>query len=246
MSNPSATDNSMASFYEGYWAHRVQRGDTTAANRIKLRHEQAAGFLRTHLRDTPTPRVLDLGCGDGLLGQVLQDDGYALTGADVAPRALDLCRPYYADTAVFDLDADETPEDWRQSFDGVVCLEVLEHLRRPEHALRRAHEALKPGGMVALSYPNLFSWKNRLMFLRGRWPKGYTTYDPVEHLQVFDLPGFRRLVREAGLEVIGLEITPDLPRFKPLRRAMFRTRNWWAKLCPAIAAMQINLYARRP
>lgn len=235
----------MAQFYEGYWAHRVERGDTTAANRVKLRHEQAAAFVRGHIPHAATPQVLDLGCGDGLLGQVMQDDGFTLTGADVAPRALDLCRPYYAQTRVFDLDADETPGDWRGGFDAVVCLEVLEHLRRPEHALRRVRESLRRGGVAALSYPNLFSWKNRLVFLHGRWPEGYTTYDPVEHLQVFDLPGFKAMVRDAGLEVTGLEITPDLPRLKPLRRAMFRTRGWWAKLCPSLAAMQINVYARR-
>lgn len=239
---------SMAPFYEGYWAHRVERGDTTADNRVKLRHEQAAAWFAARLTGSPAARVLDLGCGDGLLGQVIAGHGHGhrLTGADVAPRALDLCRPYYDATGVFDLDADETPEDWREAFDAVACLEVLEHLRRPERAMRCVREALRPGGVVALSYPNLFSWKNRLVFVRGRWPSGYTTYDPVEHLQVFDLPGFKKMVRDAGLELTGLQITPDLPAFKPLRRAVFRSRGLWARLCPALVAMQINVYARRP
>ena len=243
-SEPSLTNATQ--FYEGYWAHRVERGDHTAPNRVKLRHEQAALFFAEHLTEPAKRKVLDLGCGDGLLGQVMKGGGYQLSGADLAPRALDLCRQYYQQTQVFDLDSDETPGAWRDSFDGVACLEVLEHLRRPEHALRRVREALRPGGVAAMSYPNLFSWKNRIVFLRGRWPHGYTTYDPMEHLQVFDLPGFKQKVCDAGLEVMGIEITPDLPKFKPLRKAMFKSRGVLAKLCPALAAMQINVYARRP
>jgi len=237
---------SAAAFYEGYWAHRIERGDHLADNRIKLRHEQATAFIVRHCPDPAAARVLDLGCGDGVLGQCLQPHGYRLSGADVSPKALSLCESLYAQTHLIDLDAESSPEDWSGRFDAVACLEVLEHLREPQRNLRRVCEALRPGGVAALSYPNLFSWKNRLTFLRGRWPQGYTTYDPVEHLQVFDLPGFKAMVRDAGLEVIGLEITPDLPRFKPMRHAMFRSRGVWAKLCPALAAMQVNVYAKRP
>ena len=240
-----STDGGMTAFYEDYWAHRVERGDHTAGNRVKLRHEQAAGHLRRALAGRVEARVLDLGCGDGLLGQVLEGEGWSLSGADLSGRALDLCRPYYDELQRLDLDADAVPESWRGRFDGVACLEVLEHLRRPEGALAKVREMLTPGGVAALSYPNLFSWKNRLVFLRGRWPEGYTTYDPMEHLQVFDLPGFRRLVAEAGLEVTGLEITPDLPRWKPARRAMFAGRGVLGRVCPSWSAMQINVYARR-
>lgn len=234
-----------AAFYEGYWSHRIERGDHLAHNRVKLRHEQATAFINKHCPDPAAARVLDLGCGDGLLGQCLHPSGYRIDGADVSPKALSLCEKTYRQTQRLDLDVDPSPEAWRDAFDAVVCLEVLEHLREPQRNLQRVRDALRPGGVAALSYPNLFSWKNRLTFLRGRWPEGYTTYDPVEHLQVFDLPGFKRMVRGAGLELIGLEITPDLPRFKPFRKAMFRSRGFWAKLCPALAAMQINVYARR-
>ena len=241
-----STEGGMSAFYENYWNYRVQRGDHTAGNRVKLRHEQAADHLRRVLGSRPGAAVLDLGCGDGLLGQVLAGEDWSLCGADVSNRALELAGPYYSELRRLDLDAEPTPEAWRGGFDAVVCLEVLEHLRRPEAALAKVREMLRPGGVAALSYPNLFSWKNRLVFLRGRWPEGYTTYDPMEHLQVFDLPGFRALVARAGLEETGLEITPDLPRWRPARRAMFAGRGVLGRLCPAWSAMQINLYARRP
>lgn len=240
------SDSSALLFYEQYWAHRTGRGDHTAANRVKLRHEQAAEFL---LRRFPRPaeaKLIDLGCGDGIMGQLLKPAGYPITGADISPRALEIARPNYSQVGRLDLDRDPTPPQWVAGFDGVICLEVLEHLEKPQRNLARAFELLKNGGYAAFSFPNLFSWKNRWQFLRGRWPGGYCTYDPREHLQVFELPAFKNMAADAGFEILGTAITPDLPRFKPLRKAMFKARHLLNALGPALWAMQINLFARKP
>jgi SAM-dependent methyltransferase len=159
---------------------------------------------------------------------------------------LEIARPHYAHVDRLDMDRDATPPALLGAFDGVICLEVLEHLENPRRNLLRAFELLRPGGFAAFSYPNLFSWQNRWAFLRGRWPGGYCTYDPREHLQVFELPAFKRQVADAGFTLLGTAITPDLPRFKPLRRAMFAARSLLNALGPAFWAMQINVFAQKP
>jgi 2-polyprenyl-3-methyl-5-hydroxy-6-metoxy-1,4-benzoquinol methylase len=238
-------DASAAQFYDRYWDFRTERGDTTARNRIKLRHEQAVAFIRRSLPDPASARLVDLGCGDGIIGQMLTPLGYHVTGADVSERALQIASPHYAATQLLDLDRSETPGAWGGAFDGVVCLEVLEHIEQPRENIRRIAELLKPGGVAAFSYPNIFSWRNRWLFMTGRWPHGYCTYDPREHLQVFELPVFRQWVIEAGFEVVDLAITPDLPRWKPLRRAMFSMRGLLGRVAPVLSAMQIALFARK-
>jgi hypothetical protein len=128
----------------------------------------------------------------------------------------------------------------------VVCLEVLEHIMTPRENVGRISSLLRPGGVAVFSFPNLFSYRNRWTFLRGQWPSGYTTYDPREHLQVLELPVFREWVGEAGLEFLGTEITPDLPKFRPLRAGMFRARGILNTISPSLFAMQINVFARKP
>lgn len=240
------SDFAAESFYDAYWAHRIARGDVDSPKRVKLRHEQAAKFLRDRLRDVSAARVLDLGCGDGVMGEVLRGDGYEVEGADVSSRVLDVAERWYAGTRRFDMNRDELPEAWRSAFDAVVCLEVLEHLEHPRRNIEQALAALKPGGVAAFSFPNIFSWKNRLTFLRGRWPKSYTTYDPREHLQVFELREFETWLRQAGFVVESRAITPDLPRPQPFRRWMFRARGVLGRWSPTLWAMQINVFAHRP
>jgi len=240
------TPSTAETFYDRYWSFRIERGDHEAGNRIKLRHEQAAAFIKQRLADRPEGRVIDLGCGDALLAQALQPHEYHLVGTDIADRALRLAEPYCAEVRQLDLDTDDTPPQWMETFDAVACLEVLEHLERPRRNIARSFELLRPRGFAVFSFPNLFSWKNRFCFLRGRWPSGYTTYDPREHLQVFELDEFQRWCRDAGLTLLGTSITPDLPRFRPARRAMFSWRGLLNALCPTLAAMQINVYAQRP
>jgi 2-polyprenyl-3-methyl-5-hydroxy-6-metoxy-1,4-benzoquinol methylase len=232
-------------FYDGYWAHRVERGDHVAKNRIKLRHDQTAEFISRRFSETRGLKVLDLGCGDGVLGQRLATLGCELTGADVSPRALALAQPHYQSTFVLDLDSDPTPPGLGEAFDIVVCLEVLEHIQKPQMNIRRAFELCRTGGAAVFSFPNMFSWKNRWSFLRGRWPGGYTTYDPREHLQVFELPAFKKWVSDAGFRLLGTSITPDLPRWKPLRKSMFQMRGLLNELSPALWAMQINVFAEK-
>lgn len=241
MNHPAAS-----TFYDLYWEHRTRRGDITAPNRIKLRHEQTIDFIRRQFPKPSSARVLDVGCGDGIIGSMLTPLEYGTIGVDVSGRALELAQRHYAEVRALDLDRDETPEGWQSAFDAVVCLEVLEHIEEPRRAIERIHQICKPGGVAIFSFPNLFSWKNRLMFLRGRWPAEYCTYDPREHLHAFELPTFRDWVIQSGFSVLGTAITPDLPRFSPLRKLMFRMRNVLSRIGPSLWAMQIVLFTERP
>jgi SAM-dependent methyltransferase len=196
-----------ADFYDGYWQHRKAVGHTLtgrgglAPKRIGL----AAEFLR------PVPgrrtRIVDLGCGDGALGDMLQSrgDDYELVGADVSAVALELAEHGYSRTVRCDMD--EEPEKLAEldlaNADYVVALEVLEHLRYPEALLRVLTESCGSGTRYVFSFPNVALYGCRYRLLRGKLPHE-RLYNASEHLHLFTLDSFREMLGSCGLEITAI------------------------------------------
>ena len=104
-------------------------------------------------------RVLDLGCGTGAIGRFLVErDGAAagpVDGVTVSADEARLAAPHYRRVEVADLDTcDLLALFQRGSFDIIVCADVLEHLRTPEHVLNQCRELLTTTGRALLSVPN--------------------------------------------------------------------------------------------
>ena len=103
-------------------------------------------------------RVLDVGCGGGLLSEALARQGAQVTAIDLAPELVKVARLHrlesglevdYRVQSVEDLAA-EAPA----SFDAITCMEMLEHVPRPGAILQACATLLKPGGKLFLSTLN--------------------------------------------------------------------------------------------
>jgi SAM-dependent methyltransferase len=115
--------------------------------------EKISAIVGAHLRGVPCPRVLDAGCG--LVDHVGFGGNAWIVGIDTSQAALD------SNTAVREKilgDVHTHPFD-PESFDVVVAWDVLEHLPRPEEAMRNMLAALKPGGLMLIGVANPFSIK---------------------------------------------------------------------------------------
>ncbi len=105
-----------------------------------------------------SPKVLDLGVGDGRIATELARTGAAVTGVDPSRVALELARAAHPE-----LELVATLEDGRLPFedaifDVVVCLDVLQHVADTQALLSEARRVLRPGGDLAVSVP----WHGRL------------------------------------------------------------------------------------
>jgi SAM-dependent methyltransferase len=97
------------------------------------------------------------------------------------------------------------------SFDIVVCKDILEHLIDPLAVLKEARRVVRADGQIVISVPNHFYWPMRIRLLLGKgivW-RGLITdhggaYDEWDymHIRFFTYNGFRRFINRAGLEPI--------------------------------------------
>lgn len=103
-------------------------------------------------------RVLDVGCGGGLLSEAMARAGAELTGIDLAPELLKVARLHGLESGVKVDYRQQSVEDLAQqapaTFDAITCMEMLEHVPDPAAILTACAALLKPGGKLFVSTLN--------------------------------------------------------------------------------------------
>ena len=174
-------------------------------------------------------RVLDLGCGDGALLQHLQlrksCSGY---GVEIDDHNLLACARRGVNVLQLNLEDGLAIFDDR-SFDVVLQLQTLQHLRNTEKMLR---ETARVGRLGIISFPNFAHWPNRLSVLRGRMPVTralpYEWYD-TPNIRVGTLTDFEVLALRNGLGVLD---SFGIQRGRAVRR--------WPNLMASVAVFKIE------
>jgi SAM-dependent methyltransferase len=139
----------------------------------------------------PGARVLDVGCGRGVILGPLANRGFETHGVEISEAATRGADPRTQIRIAPRLDAaGYEPE----SFDQVVIWHVLEHLDDPAGALREVARILRPGGRIIVAVPNFSS-------AQARWTgSAWFHLDLPRHLYQFPLPALRRLLEKTGFE----------------------------------------------
>lgn len=156
-------------------------------------------------------RVLDMGCGAGLLAEPLARLGAAVTGIDAAAEVIAAARAHAGRLAI-DYRVGGVEAIAGERFDLVTSLEVIEHVVDPQVFIEGLARALAPGGLMVLSTPNRTPLSRLAMITiaegSGRIPRG--THDWRKFLTPDELT---RLLHGAGLRVTdirGLAYRPGL------------------------------------
>jgi 2-polyprenyl-3-methyl-5-hydroxy-6-metoxy-1,4-benzoquinol methylase len=172
-------------------------------------------------------RVLDVGCGSGVLGVRLRTHGNIVWGVDAAddiaaPATRRLDRFMLADITdaarIGELLGDER-------FEAIVFADVLEHLPDPVGILQSYLRFLAPGGMVLVSVPNVAVWNVRVGLLFGRFQYTPTGTLDRTHLRFFTQSNLHRVVTEAGLRVEQTDVNPGIARAFVGRAKQLLTRG---------------------
>ena len=118
----------------------------------------------------PGSRVLDLGAADGSVARALKKRGCTVWGIEQDQQAAEAASQVCDRVIVADLEAKEAFEALgSETFNVVLALDVLEHLRDPAPVLKCAASYLTPGGIAVVSIPNVTHGALRLSLLEGRF-----------------------------------------------------------------------------
>jgi 2-polyprenyl-3-methyl-5-hydroxy-6-metoxy-1,4-benzoquinol methylase len=145
--------------------------------------------------------VLDVGCAGGHMGAELRKKNCVVHGIEIDAATAVKARAVCASVVEGDLDAMQALPFSRGMFDCVLALDVLEHLRRPDRALRLLQPLLKPEGRLVCSIPNVARFELRMGLLFGRFEYGDGGALSKGHLRFFTRRTASQLLEEAGFRI---------------------------------------------
>lgn len=191
-----------------WWDPEGPQKPLHALNPVRLRYVAD----RTELRDA---RVLDVGCGAGLLSEALAQAGARVTAIDLAPELVKVARLHALESGARVDYRVQSAEDIAAaepaSYDAVTCMEMIEHVPDPLSVIRACTQALRPGGRLFVSTLNRTPAAFALAIIGAEYiarllPKG--THQYRDFVRPSELAAW---FRAAGLEledVSGLAYLP--------------------------------------
>lgn len=172
-------------------------------------------YIESRVGGLAGKRVLDVGCGGGLLSEVLCRRGADVTGIDLGPSTIEVAQLHALESGLsvryLKQSAEEHATQEPASYDVVACLEMLEHVPDPTSVLRALHSLVKPGGHVVLSTlnRNLKSWLFAIVgaeYVMNLLERGTHTYS--RFIRPSELARWARDAQFEMLDLRGLAYDP--------------------------------------
>ena len=220
---PSNVDNRELDKFEsagsGWWDRRGEFQALHDINPLRIRYiEDRCGLAGK--------RVLDVGCGGGILSEAMARRGAEVTGIDMGQKSLEVARRHMKQTGVRidyrHISVEQLAKRQPESFDVVTCLELLEHVPAPGSVVDACSRLVSPGGHVVFATLN----RNPLSYLLAIGIAEYVLgiIRPGTHqYRKFIKPGeLKNWAHDAGLifrELTGMLYLPLIRKSRLIRSA---------------------------
>lgn len=150
----------IAERYQGYYQESTPVGYSFSVRRERV----------LELFDADGGKVLDVGCGPGVMAQSLIDRGCEFWGVDPSVRMIEVATTALSPNrrAHFQVGTATSLDFANGFFDAVICMGVLERINNDDDALAEMSRVLKPGGILIITVPNKWSpallWRDNLFY----------------------------------------------------------------------------------
>ncbi len=172
-------------------------------------------YIENHAGDLAGRRILDIGCGGGILTEALAGKGAKVTGIDMAEMSLKVAKMHLHESGL-EIDyqkipAEEFAEQNTAAFDVITCLEMLEHVPDPASIINAAAWMLKPGGHLFFSTINRNPKAFALAIVGAEYvlnmlPKG--THEYRRFIKPSELAAVIRANQLEVLDITGMTYNP--------------------------------------
>lgn len=157
-------------------------------------------------------RLLEVGCGPGVLMEEARRRGWETDGIDLSPDLAAVASTRNPGAGVMGGDiVDQGLEG--AGYDAVIALDVLEHVVSPSKMMKVCREALRPGGLMLLQTPNTHSYRFRTQM------GGWDMLLPDQHLTLFSPQGLEGLLAVHKFSVLEMRTVSGTGRERGLMRA---------------------------
>lgn len=241
------SENKVKIYYDHYWTNSEWKPVAKLSPVLKAQFDKYVLGKQT---------VIDVACGDGKhYGYYLASRVKKYIGIDICEGVLKTARDQGIAPIVYSGWGSLPFAD--NTFDAVICIELLEHLYDPEEIVEEFHRILKPEGKVIITVPNIIYFRERLLLLRGKFNPGGSSatsfvrpwQDP--HIIFFNHKSLKMLFTNKGFLIIELtgdggNILGDLPGLSKLDkgRVIFpRFAAFWQKIWPSMFASKVVMVA---
>jgi 2-polyprenyl-6-hydroxyphenyl methylase / 3-demethylubiquinone-9 3-methyltransferase len=202
------------SLAQSWWDPKGPSKPLHDLNPLRLRYIQTAATVAQ-------AEILDVGCGGGILSEAMARAGANVLGIDLSTAVLDVAELHAIEAkirvAYRAIAAEDLARERPASFDIVTCMEMLEHVPRPEAILAALGAAVKPGGHIFVSTLNRNPMAFAVAILGAEYIARVLPRGTHEYLKFIRPAELARWGRDAGLELqdlTGITYNPLLRSFR--------------------------------